>query len=423
MMKILSRQVVFLFLVFVSLQGCDKQEMGIQSASVAKADDTPAPPKDPPLVITQHIMKRGTTAYDAIRSTGLPPKTVYELLTIAKDVSPLDNLKEGTIFKALWSDQNQSELKKIVVERTPTEDLVFETNGLNWYATTVKHPETVEVVTYTNEVENSLWDSASEVGMDHVLITQLAEIFAWQVDFNREVRSGDRWRIVVEKRVAKGRQVGWGNILAAEYENLGEVFQAIRFPQQGSPASYYEADGSSMRKMFLKSPMRFGRITSPFTGKRFHPVLKYYRPHNGVDYAAPVGTPIMAVGGGKIVEIGTYGAQGKKITIRHNSVYKTSYLHMNGFAKGLKNGAKVEQGQIIGYVGTTGLTTGPHLHFAFFERGVYVDPLGMKFPSADPVDEDKIEDFRKITAAVLALLPDWKVASNDRIVPRVLAPN
>jgi murein DD-endopeptidase MepM/ murein hydrolase activator NlpD len=415
-------QFFFLSLVFV-LHACDKQEKSISNLGTAKAAETVTTPEETPLITSQHVMKRGTTAYDAIRSTGLPPKTVYELLTIAKDVSPLDSLKTGTVFKAMWSDEGRTDLKKIVVEKSPTDDLVFETNGLNWYATTVTHPQSVEVVTYTNTVESNLWDSASEVGMDHVLISQLAEIFAWQVDFNREVRSGDRWRIVVEKKVAKGRQIGWGNILAAEYENLGEVFQAIRFPQEGSPASYYEVDGSSMRKMFLKSPMRFGRITSTFTGKRFHPVLKHYRPHNGVDYAAPVGTPIMAVGGGKIVELGYNGAQGKMITLRHNSVYKTSYFHMNGFAKGLRKGSKVEQGQIIGYVGNTGLTTGPHLHFAFFEGGVYVDPLGMKFPSADPVDEKDMEDFRKIAATVLAMLPNWKVANNEHRVPLVLAPN
>jgi murein DD-endopeptidase MepM/ murein hydrolase activator NlpD len=267
--------------------------------------------------------------------------------------------------------------------------------------------------TFTGTVASSLWESAEDIGVDPILIVQLTEIFAWQVDFNREVQPGDQWRLVVEERFARDQAIGWGSILAAQYVNQGETFTAVKFPQEGPGGAYFTPDGESLRRMFLKSPIKFGRISSRFSHKRFHPILKKNRPHLGVDYAAPIGTPIRAVGDGRIVYLGRNGGSGKMIKIRHNSVYQTAYLHLNGYAKGLRRGSRVQQGQLIGYVGQTGLATGPHLHFAFYENGRYVDPLGRKFPAADPVPDEKLTSFKKVARGIIPQLPDWQLALKE----------
>jgi murein DD-endopeptidase MepM/ murein hydrolase activator NlpD len=366
---------------------------------------------------SSHEIAKNSNTYDTLRAAGLSPSTIFALVRASKSLSSLDRVSSGAIFKILWREKDKISPLEVRVSRSPTEDLVLKLEEGEWQPRIEHLPVEIETVTYTSVVNNNLWESADQAGMDSFLISQLAQIFAWQIDFSREVQSGDRWRIVVERKLVGGNPIGWGNILAAEYQSKTEVFRGVRFPQQGEKASYYDTDGSSLRKMFLKSPIRFGRITSRFSRSRFHPILKHYKPHNGVDYAAPTGTPVMAVGSGRVVFVGRHGGSGNMVTIQHNSIYKTSYLHLRGFAKGLKKGAKIEQGDLIGYVGQTGLATGPHLHFAFYENNVYVDPLGRKFPSADPVDSHLLSEFRKEARSALELLPDWAVARNDDVRP------
>ena len=271
------------------------------------------------------------------------------------------------------------------------------------------HNEKVEtrIRDYQGIVVSSLWESATESGMDSELIVQLAEIFAWQIDFNRELRSNDRWRIVVEQEFVRGEPIGWGDILSAEYINEGELYQAVLFRQDGENIGYFDAEGESLRKMFLKSPIKFGRITSGFNRRRFHPILKIRRPHLGVDYGARRGTPVMAVGDGKVTLASWRGGAGNTIKIRHNSIYRTAYKHLHKFAKGIRPGKRVKQGQIIGYVGSTGLSTGPHLHYEFYKYGKFVDPLKQKFPSAKPVAENLKMAFLEQSKSFFSQLPDW----------------
>jgi murein DD-endopeptidase MepM/ murein hydrolase activator NlpD len=242
----------------------------------------------------------------------------------------------------------------------------------------------------------------------------LADIFAWQIDFAREVRAGDRWRILVEQRYAGEKNIGWGNILAAEYEHDGQLHSAALLRDgEGKELGYFAPDGKSLRRMFLKAPLKFGRITSRFQRARFHPILKVARPHRGVDYGAPIGTPVLAVGDGVVVQSGWLGGAGKAIRLRHNSTYQTAYKHLHGFASGIRVGARVRQGQVIGYVGSTGLSTGAHLHFELWERGNYVDPLGRKFPSADPVPQKFLLGFQKASQKYRELLPSWINADGE----------
>jgi murein DD-endopeptidase MepM/ murein hydrolase activator NlpD len=259
---------------------------------------------------------------------------------------------------------------------------------------------------YSGEVNHSLWASAANAGMDPAIITSMAEIFAWQIDFNREVRANDRWRLVVEEVFANGKPIGYGDIVSAEYINAGFNYVAVKY-EMDDRTQYFQPDGNSLKRMFLKSPLKFGRITSGFQARRFHPVLKVTRPHLGVDYGAPTGTPVMSVGDGVVSFAGTRGGSGKMITIRHNAVYRTEYKHLSRYSENIRPGARVSMGQTIGYVGATGLATGPHLHFEFHEGNSVVDPQGMKFPTADPVPANLMADFQAKATAAIAQMPPW----------------
>ncbi|SMF55554.1 peptidoglycan DD-metalloendopeptidase family protein [Pseudobacteriovorax antillogorgiicola] len=355
-------------------------------------------------------VKANSTVYDSLRIVDLSPQEILTMVKVSEDVHPLNRMPANTPFMVTWSDDSKTEITEVQFELSKTKRLNIKKADETWSAETEDLPVSRVKRTYTGVVSSSLWESAVESGMEPQLIIGLTEIFAWQIDFSREVRDGDRWRLVVEEKFVNDEPIGWGSILAAQYSNNGETYTGIRFPPNDPYASYYQEDGQSLRRMFLKSPVKFARISSRFNRRRFHPILKRHRPHLGVDYAAPIGTPVRTIGDGKVIFIGRNGGSGKMIKIRHNSIYTTAYLHLNGYAKGLRRGATVKQGQTIGYVGTTGLSTGPHLHFSFFKRGQYVDPLRIKFPSADPVPEENLPAFQLLASEFMNYLPDWKIA-------------
>ncbi|WP_413289819.1 peptidoglycan DD-metalloendopeptidase family protein [Bdellovibrio sp. HCB337] len=351
-----------------------------------------------------------STLNTALRELDLSSLTIHQIVEAAKPVSNLGRLNAGVRFQLYYSAGPQEELIGIQFRFSPTERLVVQNVNGEWKAEKITEEIETKVVTFAGTVSSSLWESAAQAKMDPNLISDLAEVFAWQVDFSREVRVNDRWRISVEQKYVQGEPVGWGSILAAEYENAGQKYAGILFSINEKEKGYFAPDGTSLRRMFLKSPIRYGRISSRFTMRRFHPILQHNRPHLGVDYAAPIGTPIRAVGDGTIAEAGFRGGAGNMIKIRHNSSYSTAYKHLSGFAKGVRSGSRVQQGQIIGYVGNTGLSTGPHLHFEFFQNGSYVDPLGRKFPSADPVPTQMMTQFQTELTSLMASLPAWESA-------------
>ncbi|MDQ3235816.1 MAG: M23 family metallopeptidase, partial [Pseudobdellovibrionaceae bacterium] len=311
----------------------------------------------PAQLVTRHEVEKGSSMYQTLKSEGILPQTILDLVKTAKPIMPLQDVASATTFEITWDGPERNTPLKLDLRYAADSSLVLERKGpgLEWMATRIEHPITVVQKTFHGFVSNSLWESAEFVGMDPSLITSLAEVFAWQIDFSREVKRGDRWRLTVEQKIVDDKTIGWGNILVAEYENDGQLFTGIRYPAAGDKAAYYFPNGQSLKRMFIKSPIKFGRITSGFSRSRFHPVLHVHRPHNGVDYGAPTGTPVMAVGGGTIESIGRNGGSGNMVKIRHNGTYSTAYLHLKGFATGLRRGSSVEQGQVIGYVGATGL--------------------------------------------------------------------
>ncbi|MBU2542058.1 peptidoglycan DD-metalloendopeptidase family protein [Patescibacteria group bacterium] len=245
-------------------------------------------------------------------------------------------------------------------------------------------------------IEESLWLSGLEAGLTEELILEFADVFAWTVDFSVEVRKGDSFKVLFEERYRDGEYVGINKVLAGSFVNDGKEYKAYLFEDVDGKPAYYNEAGEAMIKQFLKAPLRYNRITSGYTYARFHPVTQRTGPHLAIDYAAVIGTPVMAVGDGTVVSAGWNGGYGNYIDIHHNDVYSTQYAHLSAYAKGIKYGAKVTQGQVIGYVGSTGWSTGPHLHYQIKKYGTLVNPMDIELPAGDPVPEEKRGEFERV---------------------------
>jgi murein DD-endopeptidase MepM/ murein hydrolase activator NlpD len=241
------------------------------------------------------------------------------------------------------------------------------------------------------------------------IAADLVDIFAWDVDFHTDLRAGDRVRVLIEE-FHHGKSATYHRILAAELVNQRRVLQAVYYPPEGENGAFYRPDGRAMRRMFLASPLKYARISSGFSYSRFHPILKVSRPHLGVDYAAPRGTPVYSVGDGVVEWAGTKGGGGTMLTIRHDSVYATHYLHLARFAPGVHAGTRVTQGQLIGYVGATGLATGPHLDFRLTEHGTYLNPVEHREFAAAPLSPAELPAYRAYARRRLAQLEGGHVS-------------
>jgi murein DD-endopeptidase MepM/ murein hydrolase activator NlpD len=262
-------------------------------------------------------------------------------------------------------------------------------------------------------IDSSLYEAALAAGEDARLPLALADVFAWDVDFYQDVRKGDRARAVVEKFLSKGRLMRYGEILAAVYQgqSVGRK-RAFRYQLPSGEIAYFQEDGRSTRKAFLRSPLKYANITSRF-GSRFHPVLKYVREHNGIDYGAPIGTPVWAVADGLVTRAGSDESAGKLLCLRHFNSMESCYLHLSHFAAGVRAGVRVQQKQVIAFTGDSGVTTGPHLHFALKRGGHFINPLAQKFPPAEPIPRSLRDDFDQKVAPLLANLEGQPVAASS----------
>lgn len=281
---------------------------------------------------------------------------------------------------------------------------------------TIRNVET----TISATINRSLYEALRDAGERPQLAQQIIDIFQWDIDFF-ELRKGDSFSFVVTKQYAGGDVAGYGPITAARFTHRGTTYEAFRHEMPDGRAGFYAAGGAPLRKQFLKAPLKFPRLTSGFSKKRFHPVLKYFRPHYGVDYGAPIGTPVMSTADGVVVEARYSPGEGNFVRIRHSSRIDTYYLHLSRFAKGLKKGTKVTQGDVIGYVGMTGLATGPHLDYRVQENGKWLDPLKLKSITPDPLRGPSLRQFRAEVARLqprLAVSPD--AVAQKRVPQRAL---
>jgi murein DD-endopeptidase MepM/ murein hydrolase activator NlpD len=268
----------------------------------------------------------------------------------------------------------------------------------------IEHAIEARQIEASGVIKDSLFLSAADAGISERTIMNLAGIFAWDIDFVLDIRGGDTFRIIVEELWRDGEQVAEGDILAAEFVNQDESFQAILYRSPDGQSSYFSPDGRNMRKAFLRAPLSFSRISSNFNPNRRHPVLNTLRAHKGVDYAAPTGTPVKAAGDGKVIFRGVKGGYGNVIILQHGGNITTLYAHMSRFDRSARNGMRVRQGSVIGYVGQSGLATGPHLHYEYRKNGAHMNPRTVKLPDAAPIDPALKADFVTKAAPLLANL-------------------
>lgn len=253
-------------------------------------------------------------------------------------------------------------------------------------------------------INASLFLAARDAGLSDTMTMNLAQLFGWDVDFALDIRQGDEFAVIYEELYVDGEYFGEGRILAASFINQGNEFHAIRYTDHRGVTEYYDAEGRSVRKAFLRTPLEFARISSHFNPNRRHPILNTIRAHRGTDYAAPTGTPIRASGDGRVIEARNNGGYGNVVVIQHGQGIRTLYAHMSRFGNGIRSGVNVRQGQIIGYVGMTGAATGPHLHYEFLVNGVHVNPVTVRLPDAQPVHADSREDYRQYAQTMMTHL-------------------
>lgn len=350
------------------------------------------------------VVANGDTLSTVFAKVGLSPAVMHAVLASSPDAKQLSRLKIGQTLEFQLTEQGElaslrsklNSLETLALEQTP-KGYVFKKEQVK--------PE-VSTAYARGEIDSSLFLAAKRAGLSHNLTMDLANVFGYDIDFALDIRKGDSFEVIYEEKTVEGQRVGTGNILAARFTNRGKTYSAVRYTSKDGTTSYYNADGTSMRKAFIRTPVDFARISSRFSNGRKHPILNKIRAHKGVDYAAPHGTPIKSAGDGKVLLAGRKGGYGNTVIIQHGQRYRTLYAHMQGFAKGVRNGSTVKQGQIIGYIGTTGLSTGPHLHYEFQVDGVHVDPLGLKLPMADPIAKSEMPRFMQQSQPLMARMDE-----------------
>ncbi len=382
----------------------------MQISEQASSDEgTPEAPTGEPVAETDPLAKsvvvaNGDTLSTVFAKVGLSPAVMHAVLASSPDAKQLSRLKIGQTLEFQLTEQGElaslrsklNSLETLALEQTP-KGYVFKKEQVK--------PE-VSTAYARGEIDSSLFLAAKRAGLSHNLTMDLANVFGYDIDFALDIRKGDSFEVIYEEKTVEGQRVGTGNILAARFTNRGKTYSAVRYTSKDGTTSYYNADGTSMRKAFIRTPVDFARISSRFSNGRKHPILNKIRAHKGVDYAAPHGTPIKSAGDGKVLLAGRKGGYGNTVIIQHGQRYRTLYAHMQGFAKGVRNGSTVKQGQIIGYIGTTGLSTGPHLHYEFQVDGVHVDPLGLKLPMADPIAKSEMPRFMQQSQPLMARMDE-----------------
>lgn len=350
----------------------------------------------------EHSIQPGDSLARIFKNLGLSATLLHRIVNSGEPAEQLASIKPGQTLRIHFDEEDQ--FAELLYQIDPTKKLRVAPNGDELAAVLMERDPRIQNNEVSAVIESSLFESAQKAGLSDALTLELAKIFGWDIDFALEIRAGDHFSVVFSEEWLDGKKLQDGPILAAEFVNRGKAYRAVRFIDASGNADYYTPDGKRMKKEFLRTPLKFSRISSTFTKRRWHPVLKKWRSHKGVDYAAPTGTPVKAAGNGKVTFVGRQGGYGKAIFLQHDGKYTTVYGHLSRFAKGIKNGKRVKQGQLIGYVGMTGLASGPHLHYEFRVNGQHRDPLKVTHLPAAPIDKKYLPAFKKATQPLLARL-------------------
>ncbi|MDO8332364.1 MAG: peptidoglycan DD-metalloendopeptidase family protein [Pseudomonas sp.] len=374
------------------------------SSSSKPTSAAATPPSDPSR--KSITVSNGDTLSTVFTKVGLTSNDLHDAVNSSKDAKSFSRLNVGQVLEFELSPSGQ--LKRLQSKLSDLESISLDKTAQGYaFKRELIKPDLR--ATYTRGVINSsLSQSAQRAGLSHSLTMDMASVFGYDIDFSEDIREGDEFELVYEQKVIKDKAVGTGNILSARFTNRGKTFTAVRYTNKQGNTSYYTAEGNSMRKAFIRSPVDFARISSGFSMARRHPILNKIRAHKGIDYAAARGTPIKAAGDGRVTLAGRHGGYGNAVIIQHGNSYKTLYGHMQGFAKGVRTGTSVKQGQIIGYIGTTGLSTGPHLHYEFQVNGRHVNPLSIKTTMADPIGGADKQRFLQQSKPLMARMDQEK---------------
>ena len=391
-MKYTSIISAFLLVSTLLFSSCVNTSKEVQTADEQAVEDTLSVlPSLDSLRCVEGKVKSGQFFSTLMTGLGLNAQEAYDLTMACDTVFDVKNLRVGNEYKAYYDGQI---LKYVLYRQDRTSDILFECQT-PYKVSKVTRPVTVRKRYADVTINSSLWNDMRAAGASPLIILSLSDIYAWTVDFFG-LQKGDRFRVLYEEKVCDGEVIAIDTVRYAIFSHNGKDLPMVMYDQKDGGNIWWNEKGESMRKAFLKAPLKFSRISSGFSYARRHPVTRRVQPHTGIDYAAPKGTPVMSIGDGVVTSKKYEGAGGNTVRIRHNSVYSTACLHLSGYAKGLKVGQRVRQGEVIGYVGSTGRSTGPHLDFRVWKNGSPINPLKMESPPAEPLKKENLEDFELV---------------------------
>lgn len=367
------------------------------------ADLTPAKPQ-----WKEFTVQNGDNLSILFKRAGLNDRAIYELFSDAKDAKDLRNIRPGQKMAFLVEEGRLNGLKYIVDELN---SLTFDRGNKGFTSKEIALKPDVKYAFRQASIDSSLYMAGKRAGMPSNLTMEMANIFGWDIDFALDIQKGDSFKVMYEEQFLQGKKIGVGKIMAAEFTNGGKTFKAVRYTDKDGNSNYFTPDGRGMHKAFLRTPIEFARISSHFSLGRKHPVLHIIRAHKGTDYAAVRGTPIRSTGNGKVAFAGRKNGFGNTVVIQHGQGIETLYGHMNGFAKGIRSGSRVNQGDVIGYVGSTGLASGPHLHYEFHVNGQVRNPVTVPLPKSIGIEKTELARFNETTRPLIAKLDQFKSSS------------
>ncbi|MEW6136099.1 MAG: peptidoglycan DD-metalloendopeptidase family protein [Bacteroidota bacterium] len=365
------------------------------------------------LYVETDRLKPGQTLSGLLLSRGISPQFVDSIIQQISTILPPGKLRAGQPFTFISTGDSLRKPLYFIYENSPISYTLVHLRGKP-EARRVDKEIVIEKARMSTTIESSLWKALRGIEYGADLALALENVFGWNLDFFA-LQKGDEFTALYENQVCEGKSIGIGKILAARFVRKDQETWAFYFAPDstGAFAGYYNEKGENMKRAFLKAPLKYARISSRFTGSRFHPVLRIYRPHHGVDYAAPVGTPVHSIGDGTVISAQYNGQAGKSVKIRHNSMYTSMYNHLSGYGPGIHPGARVKQGQVIGYVGSTGLSTGPHLDFRVYKNGSPVNPLTIESPPSEPLPEKYLDEYFKHVNSVKQELKFHRAAQEN----------
>ncbi len=353
------------------------------------------------LEVIREVVKRNEFLADILLRYDVDYNLIDAIARSPRDVFDVRKIRVGYPYSIIRTRDSVPLVQYFVYEKSPSHFVLIDLRDSLVIHNGEKEIER-RIAVSSGTIMSSLWNAIIDNEADPNLANELSEIFAWTIDFFG-IQKGDHYRLIYEELFVEDKYIGLGKVIAANFNHMDHDFYACYFVQD-SIGDYYDEEGGSMRRTFLKAPLRYRRISSRYSHSRMHPILKYRRPHLGVDYAAAVGTPVHAVGDGIVTFAAWTKGGGYTVRIKHNGTYSTSYCHFSGFGKGIRQGVHVKQGEVIGYVGSTGLSTGPHLDFRFYRNGQAIDPLKVKSPPAKPVDTAYYDVFREVCDSLIGQL-------------------